>query len=430
MLAPQGAPCVFGRGTSTPDDPHPRALLARQRPHRTTPGPPLELPSLSRVQLIVRASAGSVRVRSPGRLPMAVNGETCTEARLEPGDTLSLGDVLLFVCDLRPDGATGAIPGPAHPFGEPDAHGIIGETPAAWALRRALAFHAGRDLHTLVFGESGTGKELAARALHAMSPRGRGPWVARNAATLPEGLVDAELFGNTANYPNPGMPSRPGLVGTADGGSLFLDEIGELPVSVQAHLLRLLDRGDYQRLGDARNLRADLRVIGATNRAPEALKEDVLARFPLQLTVPSLDVRRADIPLLVRHLLRAVAARDPDLAERFFDEGEPRVTVGFVAELLTRPWPTNVRGLLGALWRAMGEQDRGTLDVGAPPAAGERWDLSLAPEDLPAAHIQACLDAHNGVQEEVWRALGLASRFVLRRLIARHGLVVRKALRR
>src|SRR5262249_46286359 len=153
------------------------------------------------------------------------------------------------------------------PFGRADADGFVGESPAAWDLRDRLAFIGPQAGHVLLVGESGVGKELAARALHARSRRSRRPLVSRNAATLPEALIDAELFGHARDYPNAGMPERAGLVGEADGGTLFLDEIGELPEARQAHLLRLLDGGEYQRLGDPRVRRADVRFIAATNRA-------------------------------------------------------------------------------------------------------------------------------------------------------------------
>ena len=131
----------------------------------------------------------------------------------------------------------------------------------------------------LVRGESGTGKELCAAAIHGLSARGARPLVARNAATFPAGLVDAELFGNAKNYPNPGTAERDGLIGEADGTTLFLDEIGELPAAPQAHLLRVLDRnGEYQRLGDSRPRCADLRVVAATDRAVSELKHDFAAR--------------------------------------------------------------------------------------------------------------------------------------------------------
>src|SRR5262249_4513267 len=151
-------------------------------------------------------------------------------------------------------------------FGAPDPHGILGESPAAWALREHLSLAAHSGQHILLLGQSGTGKELAARAIHALSPRRDKPFIARNAATFPEGLVDAELFGTAKGYPNAGSPERPGLIAEADGGTLFLDEIGELPAHLSSHLLRVLDRGgEYQRLGESRVRRSDLRVVAATN---------------------------------------------------------------------------------------------------------------------------------------------------------------------
>ena len=163
---------------------------------------------------------------------------------------------------------------------------------------------AARREHVLVLGESGTGKELVAQAIHALGPRSGRRLVARSAATVPATLIDAELFGNAPSYPNAGMAERPGLVGEADGSTLFLDEIGELPVELQTHLLRLLDGGDYQRLGDARRRTADLRVVGATNRPTGQLKADLAARFPLRVHAPGLHERRDDVMLVARHVLR------------------------------------------------------------------------------------------------------------------------------
>src|SRR5262249_51707936 len=200
-----------------------------------------------------------------------------------PGDTLELGRQMVFLCVRRPAWITGAPPAEEHSFGDADAHGIVGESPVIWQLRERIAFVGPRSGHALIHGESGTGKELVARALHACSLRTGRPLVARNAATIPEGLVDAELFGNVRNYPNAGMPGRPGLIGEADGGTLFLDELAELPVSLHAHLLRVLDGGEYTRLGEARPRRSDFRLIGATNRPESALKHDVLARLTFRI---------------------------------------------------------------------------------------------------------------------------------------------------
>lgn len=139
----------------------------------------------------------------------------------------------------------------------------------------------------LITGESGTEKELAAGAIHARSRRGKNVLVAHNAATFPAGLIDAELFGNPKHYPNTGMPERPGLVGEADGGVLFLDEIGELPLEMRARLLRLLDAGgEYRRLGEAKGRRSDFRLVATTNRDASMLKHDLLSRLKVRVALP------------------------------------------------------------------------------------------------------------------------------------------------
>src|SRR5262249_47887878 len=159
-------------------------------------------------------------------------------------------------------------------------------------------------------------------------------------------LLDAELFGHAKNYPNQGMPERLGLIGEADGGTLFLDEFAELPQAHQAHLLRVLDAGEYQRLGEGRRRTSFFRLIAATNRDPASLKHDVLARLILRIETPRLDECRDDIPLLARHLLRTMASSDSILATRFFVDarpsGEPRMSADLVRVLLTHAYTANV----------------------------------------------------------------------------------------
>src|SRR6185295_7811651 len=124
--------------------------------------------------------------------------------------------------------------------------------------------------------------------------------------------------GNVKNYPNPGMQERPGLIGQAHGGTLFLDEVGELLPELSAHLLRVLDEGgEYQRLGEATPRRADVRLVGATNRETALLKHDFLARLAVRIDLPPFEARREDIPLLARHLLERAADKSPEIAARF-----------------------------------------------------------------------------------------------------------------
>jgi DNA-binding NtrC family response regulator len=295
-----------------------------------------------------------------------------------------------------------------------------------------------------VRGESGTGKELVARALHASSERAARTLVSRNAATLPEGLLDAELFGNIKNYPNPGTPERAGLVGEADGSTLFLDEIGEISQAAQAHLLRVLDSGEYHRLGESKTRTSHLRLIGATNRPESALKHDLAARFVFRIDVPSLNERRQDIPLLAVHLLRQIAKRDDSIATRFFEGDTPRLSLTFVRYLLRHSYTTHIRELSRLLWQALSESQGDKIR--APAGFGERVvdvageipdpvGLDAAPGaiELPAGlspeTIQACLDAQNGVIEDAWRPLGLSSRHALSRLIKKYGIEIRRKTR-
>jgi DNA-binding NtrC family response regulator len=319
-------------------------------------------------------------------------------------------------------------------FGEPDAQGILGESAATWLLREQLAFVARSATHVLLVGASGTGKELAARAIHAMSARAANAFVDRNAATLPAGIIDAELFGNARNYPNAGMPERPGLIGQADGGMLFLDELAELPGEQQSHLLRALDAGgEYQRLGESTCRRSDFRLVGATNRDPSVLKHDLRARLTSVVELSPLSSRREDIPLLARHLLMGAAKRSPDVAARFVEgsaKGRPhaRFTPAFVEYILRQEFTTNARELEAVLWRAMSEATGADL---APPTglAGESGSAPERPTKVASRtavepsieRIRAALADAGGSVEKAARALGL-SRFALYRLVKKHGL--------
>jgi two-component system nitrogen regulation response regulator GlnG/two-component system response regulator HydG len=301
---------------------------------------------------LAAAPGGGLLVENVGACALKHNGREVVRADVAPGDTLELSKELLFLCvrrEARTSAPGGALAVPHHPFGEADAFGIVGESPLVWALRHRIVAVARQRAHVFIRGESGSGKELVARALHARSPRSGRPMVSRNAATIPEGLADAELFGNVRGYPNPGMPERPGLLGEAHESTLFLDEFADLPKSLQAHLLRVMDDGEYQRLGDAKARRSDARILAATNRPERDIKHDVLARFKIHFDVPDLDARREDIPLLVAHLLRQHAAADPLIAARLFPDGDPsaapRISPIAVLALVQHRYTTHVREL-------------------------------------------------------------------------------------
>ncbi|MBV8756986.1 MAG: sigma-54-dependent Fis family transcriptional regulator [Deltaproteobacteria bacterium] len=424
LLAPRGdgEPAVFGRGAAEGSEP--RAELIRQRPGRDEPTEPLDNPFLSRRHLVIAAEAGGVAIENLGKKALLHDGEPAdSELVVRAGETIEIPGQAIFLCVDRPR-ALPATHVAIGMFGEPDAYGIVGESAAAWELRDQCARIGALSAHVLVLGESGTGKELGAQAIHAQSARAGKKLVARNAATFPSGLIDAELFGNVASYPNAGMPERRGVIGEADGSTLFLDEIAEMPQELQSHLLRVLDAGEYSRLGEAQRRHADLRVVAATNRGPDALKHDLAARLVLRLTMPSLNARREDIPLIARHLLRRHAKKDAPIAMRFFGGNEPRLSPALVRALVSHRYTTNVRELDSFLLRALVTSRGSSLEL-TDDIAGEivrAHKPRLATQPFTAEQIRASLDKHAGVREKVWRELGMANRYVLKRLMKKYGI--------
>jgi two-component system nitrogen regulation response regulator GlnG/two-component system response regulator HydG len=431
-LFPAGVPArVLGRASSQ-SNLNERVHFYKQRPVGLEPTQELMGRGMSRNQLSIQpARGGGLRVDNIGRPPCLVNGRQIRRSVVRPGDLLEVQHQLLLYCVQRPAQMSPLRYFDAdqvRPFGEPDLVGMVGESPAIWAFRDRLAFLARRDVHVLIQGQSGTGKELAAQAIHKLSRRRDGALISRNAATIPATLADAELFGNVKNYPNPGMPSRPGLIGSSDGGTLFLDEFGDLPTEVQTHLLRVLDNnGEYQRLGDSTPRRVDMRFIAATNRPSEELKPDLVARLKLRANTPPLQERREDVPLLARKLLQNIVAREPDLV-RFCRDGEPRVAPDLIARLIQHDYTLHVRELERLLWDALSSSPadylaltpsvREQLKVKEPRPSGDFTD----PDSLDPDEIQAALDQHGGSQEKAYRELGLSSRHVLYRLIKKHNL--------
>ena len=421
-----GPPYILGRGRT----------LVRQRPGKNEDAPEIDDPFLSREQLALRslsASSVEIAVENRGKRDLVVDGRTVESAVVRDGALVEVRGRLLLLATSRPRElrTLNNLTTPAPAFGRADNHGFVGESIAAWRLRDVAAFVAARAAHVLLLGASGTGKEIVARCIHDGSPTPT-RLVSRNAATLPSGLIDAELFGHVANYPNVGMTERPGLIGEADGGTLFLDEIGELPHELAAKLLRVLDeRGEYQRLGDTRVRRSKFRLIGATNRALTALKADVAARFRLRISMPQLDERREDIPLLARHLLQRAAIEDPAIGARFFEgwngkTGEPRISIDLMRVLVLRAYTTHVRELDVLLWASLAGSTGDTAELvpeveaalaSQPPSAPASIDVrSLTAEDVRAAI------AKSGSHDQAWRDLGLANRHVLKRLVKKHGL--------
>ncbi len=417
-VVPRGT-WLLGRGAARPDDDAKRLLFGPLR-EGASARQPLLSGGLSRHQLRIRAHGETLTVERVGKVEMRVGGVTVDRAELAPGSALELAREMVLLCVAHePFMAGGAKPGFA--FGAQDAHGIVGEGARAWALRDELRMLARRPGHVLVLGPSGAGKELCARALHTLSAREKGPFVARNAATLPHGIIDAELFGNARNYPNAGMRERAGLLGEADGGTLFLDEIGELPEALQAHLLRVLDDGEYHRLGDDHARRADVRFIGATNRELGSLKHDFAARLKLSLSVPGLAERTDDVPLLANAILGRVAAADPSVGARFFDDtGRPRIAPELMMGLLTHTWTGHVRELETILLAALGESRDHFIALTDGVRAKLRPPRDARAPELSREDIERALARHAGNISRAWTELGLSSRDALNRLMKKH----------
>ncbi|MEZ4451373.1 MAG: sigma 54-interacting transcriptional regulator [Nannocystaceae bacterium] len=425
---PRGAlhvPFTIGRAVEAGDEGDLPLVLCQLRPFERVDTGPLRDARVSRRHLRVSLLDGGLSVERLGSGELRIDGHPIDRAIADPGAILeAVGRFALRVA-TRPaawpnGGAWGAALRGAFAFGEADPDGIVGESPAAWALRRQIAAIGPRREHVLVHGPTGVGKELVVRALHAASARAKQPLISRSAATIPDAWIDAELFGNVHDYPTPGAPERVGLCGEADGGALYLDELGELAHPLQARLMRVMDHGEYQRLGEDRRRASDLRLYGATNRPPEALKHDLLTRFIHRIAVPGLEERRGDVPLLARHLLRRIGDEHPELRARFFTAGgEPRIAAGWMASLLYRDYGGHLRELRAALWDALTQGEGPTIgpSIAEPRPAPRALAPHTQPESLTREEIVAALDACDGVRERAWRVLRLQSRHQLKRLL-------------
>lgn len=401
-------PAVLGRGVGDAAGDLPKLELGRSRPGSTVSSGALTSATLSRRQLRVSPKGNTLHVENLGKRALLHNGVDARECTAVPGDTLAVEGVLLALVSRRPK-VLPRIDFADFAFGEADEHGWVGETTQAWALRREVAEVAQRSAHVFIQGPSGVGKELCARAIHRASSRGGGPLVSRNAATIPEALAEAELFGQARHYPNAGSPAREGLLGLASGGTLFLDEVAELGMAQQAALLRVMDAGEYQRLGEDRLRQSDVRVLAATNRGEESLKADLLARFSERVTVPDLNQRRADVPLLIAHLCR-----------RLVRDGEtpalPEPSAELVDALCRHRYATNVRELDRLLRLAAKGSPVGTLRLS--DAVREKLDLPNDVGELDAASVREVLAKTKSATEAASK-LGLPSRYALYRLLKR-----------
>jgi len=315
------------------------------------------------------------------------------------------------------------------PFERPD---IIGKSAAMRALLEMLAMVAPSEATVLIAGESGTGKELIAKSLHANSPRRENPLVTVNCAALTESLLESELFGHEKGAFTGADRRREGRFMQAHGGTVFLDEVGEMSSRMQAKLLRVLQEKEIQRVGSEDVLKVDVRVVAATNRDLEEdvrqgdFREDLFYRLNvMNLTVPPLRERREDIPLLAQHFLEKYARRNRKTVKGF---------VPLAMDMLLKyDWPGNVRELENAVERAVilmpGEHitekqlplavvqqhagEDGADDLPQPATDGTR-----TLEEMEREAIAATLAATDGNKSETARRLGISRKTLHNKLKA------------
>jgi len=298
---------------------------------------------------------------------------------------------------------------------------IVGESPQIKEILATVRQVAPSQATILLEGESGTGKELVARAIHLSSPRSKGPFIRVNCAAIPENLIESELFGHVKGAFTGAVASRPGKFQLADGGTILLDEVGDLPLHLQPKILRVLQEREVEPVGAGQAVKVDLRVIAATHQDLPAMVEDGRFRKDLfyrlsviPIRIPPLRERPGDVTLLARHFMR-----------RYCDANS-RKLAGFTEAALEKleacSWPGNVRELQNCIERAVVLARGDTIDADdlllAPPPRDEAVDAvvdalfatDLTLDDLERRIILAALDRMEGNVSRTARVLGLSRR--------------------
>lgn len=386
-------------------------------------------PAVSRLHAELDPQEGGLWVRDLGsRNGCYVEGIRVAAACIPEGGKLRLGDTQLTI--RYASTATPVDVWPAPEFGP-----LVGPSLRMREVFARLARVAQSNAAVLIEGETGTGKELAARAVHDASARAGGPFVVIDCGALPENLLEAELFGHARGAFTGAVDARAGAIEAADGGTVFFDEIGELPLSMQPKLLRVIEARAVRRLGETSYRPVDVRFISATHRDlrtmanSRAFREDLYFRLAvLPVFIPPLRDRPGDVVALIHHFLSKEAAGT--------------VTPELVRELVNRPWLGNVRELRNFVERALALGPKEALAFvssaeGSSPASGEgrrgfqlpEAFLSLPYKDVreralvevERAYVEALLARHQRNVSAAADAAGL-NRTYLHRLIRRHGL--------
>jgi two-component system, NtrC family, response regulator AtoC len=383
--------------------------------------------SLSRVHLVISLDPDGITVSDSG----SANGTSLREVRLpvgvavqiSPNEPFAAGDVVLVVQEVGVQPIAGAQAAPRPADGRSSAIEPIVRDEAMRQLYALAARVARGTIGILLAGETGTGKEVLCEYIHATSPRGRGPLIRVNCAALADSLVEGELFGHDKGAFTGATGERKGLIEAADRGTVFLDEVGELPAALQAKLLRVLEDRAVTRVGSTAPRPIDVRFVAATNRDLESdvdagrFRRDLYYRLAaVVLEIPPLRERPTEIEPLARAFVAAAAARLGVAALDLTDDA--------IAALRGHPWPGNVRELRNVVERAIlvadGAIDRVALRL-APAAAaapGGAAPAVLANElaELERKRILEALDTCGGNQTRAAELLGMPRRTLIKRL--------------
>jgi len=302
--------------------------------------------------------------------------------------------------------------------------GLVGETAEIQRMCEQVRLIAPTKATVLILGESGTGKEVLARAIHQAGTRAKKPFVAVHCAALPETLLESELFGHEKGAFTGAVQRRPGRFEMADGGTLFLDEVGEIPLSMQVKLLRVLEEREFVRVGGTQPIKVDIRLIAATNSdmaedvAEGRFREDLYYRLKVvQLDIPPLRHRRADIPLLVRHFLEQLAKEN--------SRAVPGVSKAAMDRLMAHTWPGNIRELRNVLENTFVFLRGEEIDVNDLPTQFREektveqtltFPLGMKLDEVETQYLQQTLRTVDGNRTRAAEILGISRRTLQRRL--------------
>jgi DNA-binding NtrC family response regulator len=376
-------------------------------------------PTVSRFHCVVEHTQRGLLLRDLGSFNgTQVGGCHVESAYLTPEVPIQLGNTVLRLVETDEPAPSGA---------PPDGPPVLGTSPAMRRILSMLPRLALSGANILLEGETGTGKSMVAELIHRMGPRVNGPFVVVDCGALAASLVEGELFGHERGAFTGATERRMGAFEAAEGGTVFLDEVGELPLEMQPRLLRALEERTVRRIGATRGKQIDVQIIAATNRDLRAavaggrFRPDLYYRLDsLRLVIPSLRDRPEDIPLLIEHFCRRARVRvEPALLERMN------------AEFARRDWPGNVRELRNAVEKAVLMDD---LDGDTPPPApreeDEDLDVSIpfraakeeAMDGWERRYLAALIRRARGNISEAAR-LSRLDRGHLRELLRQHGLV-------